>query len=122
MKELELFWKITAEGLRLLAKGIETVAQQLDAMAQPEKVPDTGEETQSAGKPGERQTAAPKPPKATAVATVLAVIESAPGGIRTKDIAAQTGYDARKIQKIAYKLKKRGKITAPARGVYLKRQ
>ena len=125
MKELEIFWHTMAEGLKLLAKGVETIAHQIEGFSQ-------------AGSKAPAKSAAPKPPKAakpkttsrkpaaakaqtkTAIDTVFDIIAGSTDGVNTAELVKQTGFNTKKVQNIIYKLKKRGKITTRVKGVYVK--
>lgn len=122
MKELELFWKTMAEGLRLLARGFESVANQVETAS---KMQPAGAAKADAAKPQPtaaakaHKPAAPGQNKATAIAAVYALIAAAPDGIKTADLAAATGFNTKKIQNVIFKLKKQGKITTHGKGVYV---
>jgi hypothetical protein len=55
---------------------------------------------------------------ATANDSVLLVIKRSRQGVGLADIQAKTGYDAKKIRNILYRLHKTGKIQRKNRGVY----
>ena len=61
----------------------------------------------------------PAPRKSTTAAdAVMAVIKKAGGTADTATIRAQTGFDAKKVQNVLYKLKKAKVIASPKKGVY----
>ena len=66
-----------------------------------------------------KKPAAKKPTK-TAVDTILGVIKGSKKGVDTTALMKKTGFNAKKIQNVIFKLKKQGKIKNEVKGVYLK--
>jgi len=117
MNELDLFLKTVVESMKSMAKGIEVLAEKLDAVAK----------SRMDEKPKKNSKAAPKAPakqkkkkRATAADTVLAIINRSRKGVDTKTLMKKTGFNAKKINNNIYKLTKEGKIKSIGRGVYLK--
>lgn len=54
----------------------------------------------------------------TATSTVLKLINRSKGGITTKALSKETGFDNKKINNIVYRLKKQKKIKSLGRGIY----
>ncbi|MDJ0666980.1 MAG: peptidoglycan-binding domain-containing protein [Desulfobacterales bacterium] len=54
----------------------------------------------------------------TATSTVLKLINRSKGGITTKALSKETGFDSKKITNIIYRLKKQNKIKSLGRGIY----
>ena len=65
-----------------------------------------------------KKTAAKKP--ATAVDTVLKIINRSKKGVSPSTLMEKTGFAPQKVHNIVYKLKKEGKIKSVGRGRYLK--
>ena len=56
----------------------------------------------------------------TAVDTAFGIIKRYKKGVNIATIMQKTGYDAKKIHNLVYKLKKQGKIKSETKGVYVK--
>ena len=70
-----------------------------------------------------KKAAAKKPvPKkaATAIDTVLAIINRYKKGVGTAALMEKTGYNQKKIANLVFKLRKQGKIKTVVKGIYLK--
>lgn len=121
MKELDIFWHIMADGLKLLAKGVDSIAEQVESFSKTQ-----GEAAAKKASPKTKPKAAPKkkaPVKAqakTAIATVYDIIAASAEGVKTVELVKQTGFNTKKVQNIIFKLKKQGKITTRVKGVYIK--
>lgn len=155
MKELKLAFQSLAEGLRIFAKSLEVLADQVNAMggttkttskgkpakpAAPKKSPASAPKkaaTQKAKKAPSKK-AAPKPKKpakakksaktsktapsgATSVETVYGIIARSKKGVSSAQICSETGYNAKKVANVVYKLKNRDQIKAIKKGVYVKK-
>jgi len=145
MKEFDIFVKSLSEGLKAFAKGVETVAGQLDDFVQSQQT----DEEEKAEKPEEEasvtplektagskepetvspEPVAPKPspyeePEDTqtlsATETILQRILRARNGVDIETLVEETGYDRRKIYNIIYRLKKRKQVKNKSKGVYIK--
>ncbi|NNK86363.1 MAG: hypothetical protein HKO91_12520 [Desulfobacterales bacterium] len=119
MKEYDAAITTVVEGLRSLAKGVEKIAEKLEKSA-PKK-------EQAKAKPARNATTKPKkgaPKKtakqATAVDTVLAIVNRSKKGVSNATLGKKTGFDNKKIANIVFKLRKQGKIKSIDRGVYKK--
>ncbi len=123
--------RLVSEGLKSLAKGIETLAKQVDGF----QVDGSGESAKdTSAAPKADATKKAKPPaqkkaksKATdlkkekptsANETVLRLIRRSKNGIATATLCERTGFNKKKVQNIVYRLKKQGQIKAVAKGVY----
>jgi predicted Rossmann fold nucleotide-binding protein DprA/Smf involved in DNA uptake len=62
---------------------------------------------------------ATKKPTKTAVDTILGVIKRSKKGVNTAALIKKTGFNAKKVQNIIFKLKKQGKIKSEKKGIYL---
>ncbi|MFP4348500.1 MAG: hypothetical protein ACOCWY_03435 [Thermodesulfobacteriota bacterium] len=145
MKEFEIFVKSLSDGLKAFAKGVETVAGQLDDFVQSqqtdeeekkdkpeEETPVTPLEKKTGSKEPETvspEPVAPKPspyeePEDTqtlsATETILQRILRARNGVDIETLVEETGYDRRKIYNIIYRLKKRNQVKNKSKGVYIK--
>ncbi len=129
MKELEVFLKTVVDGMKGMAQGIEALAEKLDTIAKSRL------DEKAKGKPERKAPAKPKKPvakktvkktdqkkkePATAVDTVLKIINRSKKGVDTAALMKKTGFDQKKIHTIVYKLKKQGKVKSVGKGVYLK--
>ena len=60
-----------------------------------------------------------KKPTKTAVDNILGVIKGSKKGVDTDGLIKKTGFNAKKVQNIVFKLKKQNKIKSEVRGIYL---
>ena len=123
MKELEVFLKTVVDGMKGMAQGIEALAEKLDTitkarMDEKAKVVKKAPVRKAPAKKVVKKAAAKKP--ATAVDTVLKVINRSKKGVDTAALMKKTGFSQRKIHNVIYKLKKQGKVKSVGKGVYLK--
>lgn len=124
MKELEVFLKTVVDGMKGMAQGIEALAEKLDTitkarMDEKAKVVKKAPVKKAPAKKVVAKKAAAKKP-ATAVDTVLKVINRSKKGVDTAAIMKKTGFSQKKIHNVIYKLKKQGKVKSVGKGVYLK--
>ena len=136
MKEIEVFLKTVVDGMKVMAQGIEALAEKLDTIAK--SLVDEKPKRKAKAKPARKAPAKPKkksakkaakkaPAKktvakkpATAADTVLGIINRSKKGVDTATLVKKTGYDKKKVANLVYKLKKQGKIKSVEKGVYLK--
>jgi len=118
MKEVDAVVKTVVEGLKSIAQGVEAIAKKLED-GLPKEKPKTKAKRKTPKKQKQAAVKGKKRP-ATAVDTVLAVIQKARKGVSTATIAEKTGYDKKKVANAIYKLKKSGKIKNLSRGVFIK--
>ena len=131
MKEQDALFKIVGSGLRVLAGGIQAVAEKIDGLAgarqEGQEMPDSG----PVGRPTEksrphsttiRVTPAPSETRQAKSATdvVLAVIEASGDKVDVDRLMQETGFERRKIHNALYRLKNQGKIRNVEKGVYEK--
>ncbi len=166
MKEVKLAFRSLAEGLRIFAKSLEVLAEQVNAMggtakpsssdkpvkpaaakkspksspkkavakkaskasskkAAPKKAPAKAKTPAKAKKPakGKKSVKAKKPAAsgATSVENVYNIIARSKKGVSSAQISAKTGYDAKKVANVVYKLKNRNQIEAIKKGIYVKK-
>ncbi len=58
--------------------------------------------------------------KVTATDTVFAVIKESKNGVNTATLVEKTGFNRQKIYNIVMNLKKKGMVTSPEKGLYVK--
>lgn len=166
MKETDKLLKAVSEGLKTMAKGLESVANQVNKLAATEaksssqakpaakkttkpaaakktakkpaakkpakktaaKKPASKAVKKTAAKKPAKKTAEKKPTqktaatgKASAASTdvVMDVIQKADNPVDNSKISEQTGFDAKKVANVVYRLKKQGKIKNVSRGTYV---
>ncbi len=123
MKESDVFLKTVVEGMKIMAQGIEALAEKLDTIAK-SRVDDkvkakSARKSPSKPKKSVAKKAAPKKP-ITAAETVLKIFSRSKKGVSPATISEKTGFAPKKVHNIVYKLKKEGKIKRVERGLYLK--
>jgi len=121
--------------MKKLKKDLEAILKALNGLVQKvQKLQEQiGEETKPTKKPKAKvakkapvKKAAPKkaPVKkakpATAVDTVLAIINRYKKGVGMAALMEKTGYNQKKIANLVFKLRKQDKIKSVAKGVYVK--
>ncbi len=125
MKEIEKVISTIGEGLKSLAKGIETIAGQIENLVKEDAPP----KPRRKAKPAPKPTPKPKPKAtakkktkrdSTAIETVYGIISRSRKGVGMETLTKKTGFDKKKIANNIYKLKKQGKITSISKGVYKK--
>ncbi len=126
MKELDVFLKTVVDGMKVMAQGVESLAEKLDGIAKArlDEKAKAKPARKAPAKPKKKvvkavkKTAAKKP--ATAVDTVLKIISRSKKGVSPSTLMEKTGFAPQKVHNIVYNLKKQGKIKSVGRGVYLK--
>ena len=138
MKEIEKVLVAVAEGLKAMALGINTIAEKVveiakapDSAVKPKPAPAKAATRKKSGAKEVRPTgsgkAAAKPvqknktkgqTKTTAIDTVFQMFENAEDGIDTATIIQVTGFNAKKVANLLYKLKQQEKIVRVDRGRY----
>jgi len=140
MKEMDEFLTIVGKGLRQMAKGVESMAKKVETYASTfaKEKTETQAHTKPKTKPAEETVSTPpsetvpSPEKgrkrsarkgkrpATAIEEVFQIISEAENGVTVKALADQTGFDAKKVHNVIFKLKRQGRIQSVKRGVYVK--
>ena len=131
MKETDKVLKAIAEGLKLMAKAIDSVADQVNSLAAPatkaktkppvkkaRKAKAPAKPAKKASKKPSRRSAAKGRKKAPATDVVMAVIQNADSPVDNNKISSETGFDAKKVANLVYQLKKKGRIKNVERGMY----
>jgi len=126
IKEAKVFLKTVSEGLKSLAKGVETLAKQVGTLAEAQtekkapktapKKPVKAEAARQTAKPRRKQKGKSEP----ASETVFKLIGRSRTGITTAALVKKTGFNAKKIHNIIYRLKHQGRIKTIRKGVYVK--
>ena len=114
MNDLKMSLKKVASDLMKAAKEVEKLTGKLETQTKSSTTP----KKKAAGKNPLKQTVSAKQP--TAVDTAFNVIKRHRKGVNIATIMQKTGYDAKKIHNLVYKLKKQGKIKSEIKGVYMK--
>ena len=134
MRELEPFFKTVGEGLRALAKGVNSIAEKLEGLTdvrggqrykpgtkhKPDR--EAKAETQKAktAEDSAKKTA-PRGKKGTAASDIVyEIFDSAKGPVDISILAEKTGFEKKKLHNILYRLKSQGKIRSVSQGVYVK--
>jgi hypothetical protein len=77
---------------------------------------------QAAAKDGDRSKSIRKKSSMTATDLVMEVVTQNKQGVTFNKIQSSTGFDAKKIRNIIYRMDKLGKITRKSRGIYISTQ
>ena len=106
--------------LNKIAKHVDRLIVALDKLAKPKAktVKTKPAKKVTVTKPAAKNVAAKKP--ATAVDTVLNIINRSRKGADSAALMKKTGFNQKKIHNVVYKLKKQGKVKSVGNGVYLK--
>ncbi|MBW2634498.1 MAG: hypothetical protein JRE14_10340 [Deltaproteobacteria bacterium] len=126
MTELEKLIKTVADGLKLMAQGVEKLAEKVDDIGKSMSEEDAKPKRKAPAKPKKaaakvtKKAPAKKEKQVTAADTVLGVIKRHKNGVDTAVIMEKTRYERKKVSNIVFKLKKQGKVKSEKKGVYLK--
>ncbi|MBU0734108.1 MAG: hypothetical protein ABIE47_11685 [Pseudomonadota bacterium] len=133
MKELETILKTVSDGLKILAQGVNAIADKLEKFVDPRKEKDG--KPQPEPKPDEHRAETSKkrtPQKAVkksvserkkrtaASDTVYEIIGSTKGPVDISVLVEKTGFQKKKIHNVLYRLKKQGKVETVSKGLYRK--
>ena len=122
MKNLKKDLQVVARALKGISVAVEKIQKQVDKLDKPKAKAKVVKKVAAKKAPAKKVTAkkaAAKKP-ATAVDTVLGIINRYKKGVDTSALMKKTGFSQRKIHNIVYKLKKQGKVKSVGKGVYLK--
>lgn len=130
MKQSDLYFKTVLAGLKLMKEGVDALAQQIErvitSVESAVSPPDVKAKKEAEAKPARKAPIKPKKPvpkkekPASAVDTVLGIINKSEKGVDTATLIKKTGFEPKKIHNIIYRLKRQGKIKSEEKGVYLK--
>ncbi len=134
MKELEMLLKTVSDGLKILAQGVNVIADKLEnfteskktdttrPQAEPAPVHETHTETSGRGtSPRAAKQPGPRGKKgASASEIVYEAMNRAKGPVNIDLLAKKTGFEKNKLHNVLYRLKKQGRIESVSKGVYRK--
>ncbi len=123
MKELDVFLKTVADGMKTMAVSIESLAKKLDTLAKAqhgEKLKRKRKSPERPRKKTAKKVASKKEKTITAADTVFLIIKRSRKGADTATLMEKTGFNQKKIANMVYKLKSQGKIKSVGKGVYVK--
>ena len=118
MSTLRIVLKAAAMGLKTFARELENMEKVLDKLETQAEKGATRHAT-SPARPSTREGVR-KRKKGTSTDAVLTIVEKRRKGVGTALLKQKTGFSERKIWSIVNSLKKRGKIKAGGRGIYVK--
>ena len=138
MKEMELIFKVVADGLKAMAQGLNSISEKISEIAKEQSKEDKSDDIPSSvspktkGNPKATKKTGPKKTTkksaqrkkptgkrpGTASDAVFQIIKNSETGIGNAALAEKTGYDKKKVSNILHRLKKQGKITSVDKGVY----
>ena len=126
MKELETVVKTFGEGLRVLAQGVQAVADKLESFVNISR--DVESEFEPAADHNIRPTepekaseeASSPAPAINVTGMVYEKISESAGPVTIDELEALTGVERKKLHNIVYRLKKQGRIKNVSKGVYVK--
>ena len=106
--------------LNKISKNVDRLTTALDKLEKPKAKTVKAEPAKKVAvkKSAAKKVAAKKP--ATAVDTVLNIINRSKKGVDSAALMKKTGFNQKKIHNIVYKLKKQGKVKSVGNGVFLK--
>ncbi len=128
MKELKKELQVVKKDLNALNRRIEKIAAKLDKLenaAKAKPAAKTKAKPTAKAKPAKKTTAAKKavaqkPARVSGSDTVLKIITRRKKGIDMATLKKLTGFKDDNMRMIVYRLKKRGAIKSPSKGVYVK--
>ena len=124
MKEVDVVLKAIADGLKSMADGFYSISRQLNDLTKNDGKKSTKvklEKKKALAKPKPRiKATAPKKKATASTEVVFEIINKANAPVDNVKISKETGFDAKKVANVVYRLKKQGKIKSTAKGVYVK--
>ena len=123
MKEIDVFLKTVADGMKTMAVGIESLAEKLDMLAKAQYGEKSKGKRKSPARPRKKaaqKVFSKKEKSTTAADSVFRIIKRYRKGVDTATLMEKTGFNQKKIANLVYKLKKQGKIKSVRKGVYVK--
>lgn len=112
MKQLKKDLQAVSKSLKQLTVRTEKIAKKLDKLEKPKPVKKP--KTKAKPKVTKKQV------KASAAATVLAVIKRSRKGVDVATLRNKTGFEGRKISNIVQRFKREGKVKNRGKGIYVK--
>jgi predicted Rossmann fold nucleotide-binding protein DprA/Smf involved in DNA uptake len=123
MKELDVFLKTVADGMKTMAVSIESLAEKLDTLAKAQYGEKLKRRKKSPARPRKKtapKAASKKEKTITAADMVFRIIKRSRKGVDNVTLMEKTGFNQKKIANMVYALKKQGKIKSVRKGVYVK--
>jgi predicted Rossmann fold nucleotide-binding protein DprA/Smf involved in DNA uptake len=122
LKEVDVVLKAIADGLKSMADGFYSISRQLNDLTKNDGKKSTKvklEKKRTIAKPKAKMKATPTKERATASTDVVfEIINKAKAPVDNINISKKTGFDAKKVANVVYRLKKQGKIKSVDRGTY----
>ena len=122
MKEVDVVLKAIADGLKSMADGFYSISRQLNDLTKNDGKKSTKvklEKKKAIAKPKARiKATAPKKKATASTEVVFEIINKAKAPVDNVKISKKTGFDAKKVANVVYRLKKQGKIKSVDRGTY----
>jgi predicted Rossmann fold nucleotide-binding protein DprA/Smf involved in DNA uptake len=132
MKEMEFLMKTVSDGLKILAQGVNVIADKLETFVEQNSRGTGGSPAKSvpvhvtrekpkAGKTRQRAAARPVVKVKNAVSAsdkVYEVMRRMGRPVELDLLTEKTGFDKKQIHNALYKLKKQGKVENVSKGVY----
>ncbi len=122
MKEVDVVLKAIADGLKSMADGFYSISRQLNDLIKNDGKKSTKvklEKKKAIAKPKARiKATAPKKKATASTEVVFEIINKANAPVDNVKISKKTGFDAKKVANVVYRLKKQGKIKSVDRGTY----
>jgi len=122
LKEVDVVLKAIADGLKSMADGFYSISRQLNDLTKNDGKKSTQvklEKKRTIAKPKAKMKATPPKKRATASTDVVfEIINKAKAPVDNINISKKTGFDAKKVANVVYRLKSQGKIKSVDRGTY----
>ena len=118
MKKLKKDLQAVNKEIKALAKKTESLLKAVDKLEKPK--PTKKPKAKAVKKKAVKKAPVKKAKPATAVDTVLVIINRYKKGVGMAALMEKTGYNQKKIANLVFKLRKQGKIKSVDRGVYVK--
>ena len=122
MREVDVVLRAIADGLKSMADGFYSISRQLNDLTKNDGKKSTQvklEKKRTIAKPKAKMKATPPKKRATASTDVVfEIINKAKAPVDNINISKKTGFDAKKVANVVYRLKSQGKIKSVDRGTY----
>ncbi len=122
MKQLQKDLQSAAKALNTLAKKIDAISKKLggDKKTAPAKTSPAKATRKPATSKTVKKSAPKKAASVAAPDAILNVINRHEKGVSMATLKEKTGFNTKKVQNAVFRLRKRGKIKSPKKGVYAK--
>jgi predicted Rossmann fold nucleotide-binding protein DprA/Smf involved in DNA uptake len=122
LREVDVVLRAIADGLKSMADGFYSISRQLNDLTKNDGKKSTQvklEKKRTIAKPKAKMKATPPKKRATASTDVVfEIINKAKAPVDNINISKKTGFDAKKVANVVYRLKSQGKIKSVDRGTY----